>query len=430
MKPWLSLLLVVCLLAACTSPPAVSPATDTAPPAGTATATSTDTPQITASATQESAAEILTLRVWLPPQFDPSYDSPAAVLLQEHLQAFAARRPGLQIDVRLKSLEGPGGMLNSLATASSAAPTSLPDLVLLPYELLAPAVLKGLLKPVTNLDKLNSSSALYPFADELAHLQNSAYGIPMAGDALVLVYRPLEEEAPPADWEALTTTGRQFSFAAAEPNSLFTLALYRASSGQIVDDQGRPVIQESILSRVFTFYRQAELLGQLPPSLVQYASTTQVWQAFLEGRSDMAVVWISQYLRDRPEGVVIAPLPTLDGRPYTLATGFAWAIAAPTPERQELAAQLAEYMADETFLAAWTEASGYLPPKPKVLDAWSLAGRPAALETVALSAHLVPPPEIGASLGLALQKAITQLLSGQSDPDAAARLATQSLISP
>src|SRR5450756_1794730 len=66
-----------------------------------------------------------TLKIWLPPQFNPDGDSQASALLKARLQAFAALHPGLKIEVRIKASIGNGGLLDTLAATSAAAPAAV-----------------------------------------------------------------------------------------------------------------------------------------------------------------------------------------------------------------------------------------------------------------------------------------------------------------
>ena len=61
------------------------------------------------------------LRIWVSPQFDPAAETPAGTLLQERLDEFMARRPDLQIEVRVKAESGPASLLNSLTATRAAA---------------------------------------------------------------------------------------------------------------------------------------------------------------------------------------------------------------------------------------------------------------------------------------------------------------------
>ena len=65
------------------------------------------------------------VRIWLPPQFDPRSGTPAAKILKNHLDLFIALNPGVQIEVRIKAEDGPGGLLDSLGSTNVAAPLAL-----------------------------------------------------------------------------------------------------------------------------------------------------------------------------------------------------------------------------------------------------------------------------------------------------------------
>jgi len=67
---------------------------------------STDTPGFVATSTPTATPTVTpgglrTLRIWMPPQFDPASETAAGALLQARLDEFVARRPGLRIEVRI-----------------------------------------------------------------------------------------------------------------------------------------------------------------------------------------------------------------------------------------------------------------------------------------------------------------------------------------
>src|SRR5688572_19912571 len=98
-------------------------------PTRTARATPTEPPLPTE--TEPVGPETSTLRVWLPAQFNPTAENPAAELLAERLRRFESQHSDLMIEVRIKTAETEGDMLNALSITSAAAPGVLPDLVLL-----------------------------------------------------------------------------------------------------------------------------------------------------------------------------------------------------------------------------------------------------------------------------------------------------------
>jgi multiple sugar transport system substrate-binding protein len=372
----------------------------------------------------------LSLRIWLPPQFDPSINTPGGLLLKARLNEFNLTRSDVRFEVRIKAVSGPGGLLDSLSTANTVAPRVLPDLVALPRELLETAALKGLLYPLDNLTDVTEGPDWFEYSRQLARLQNRVYGLPFAGDALVLVFRPEVVPQPPRDWSNAGEAYAPLVFPASDPQALFTLALYQAMGGPVSDEQGRPTLQADILARVFTFYSEAEQRGLMPYWLTQYQEDDQVWEAFLEKRSDMTVTWLSHYLGQALTDANIAPIPTSDGQPFTLSTGWVWALATRQPERQQISIQLAEFLTDSLFLSNWAEASGFLPPRPGSLTHWSNLTIQPILNQVSESACLYPSIDILTSLGSPLEQAVVQILKKQSDPLTAAQSAVEYLTRP
>ena len=118
-------LCVSALLAAC----AVTPP----PPSPTATAAAvTPSPSAPRLVSPTPAGSLTTnLRVWLPPQYAPDDSAAGGKVLAEQIARFEQTHPGQAVEIRIKSVSGPGGLLESLATAYNAAPAVLPDVVAL-----------------------------------------------------------------------------------------------------------------------------------------------------------------------------------------------------------------------------------------------------------------------------------------------------------
>jgi ABC-type glycerol-3-phosphate transport system substrate-binding protein len=431
MKLFLKLFLVLVLLlpgcAGLPQAPTASPAYPAVQPQVTEATASAWSPP-TPSPTPEGP---LKLRLWLPPQFDPASDSAAGMLLQARLDEFQKRNPRVTIETRVKAVSGPGGLLDSLTTASAAAPQALPDLVALPRDLLETAALKGLLLPLDNLTTALDDSDWFPYAASLARLQKNIYGLPFAGDALVQVYHPGMIAKPPATFRGVLEAGRPLVFPAAGDQPYFTLALYSASGGAVTDEQGRPYLSPLELTQVFTFYLSAEKAGVMPQALLtQFQEEDQVWEAFLDKQAGLAVTWSSRFLGAHAEDIAIAPIPTPDGKPFTLATGWVWALAGRNEGKRKLTVELAEFLTDSHFLSTWTQAAGYLPTRPSSLGQGPDASLEQTIGKIALSAQLLPPTDVLSSLENPLQQAVLAVLKGQSDPAQAAQVAATSLTSP
>ncbi len=402
-----------------------STATPTAP-AVRQTATFAPTSQATRSVTATPSGP-QTLVVWVPPQFDPANNTPAGDKLRARLSSFETENPGYKVQVRVKAVSGPGSLLESLTASSAAAPAALPSLVALQRSDLETAALKGLVFPLDGLTRTIDDADWYPYARQLALIQGSAFGLPFAGDGLLLLYRPAKLPNPPADWPGLLTANLPLAFPAADSQSLVTLLLYLSAGGQVKDSQGRPALQADPLTKVLKLFDEGARTSVFPNWLSQYQTDGQAWQAYREQRTQLLITWSSRYLADMPADTAAAPLPSLGSQPMTLATGWVWAISDPIPERRAGAIRLAEYLVSSDFLAQWSSTAGYLPTRPSALTAWPNQGLRALLSPIALSAQIRPANDLLLALGPALQEATLQMLKQQGDPSQIAQAAAERL---
>lgn len=397
--------------------------TQASSPTPTATGTGTQVvPSLTETASPTSTETVL--RIWVPPEFDPDADNPASKLLKARLEGFASDNPDLNLEVRVKALDGEGGMLESLVAANVAAPSAVPDLVLLSRSLLESASLKGVLYPFDGLTELMGDPNWYDYARQQSQIQSSTYGIPFAGDALVLAYRQTLTETRTSNLQVLLSLGEPLLYPAADPQALFTLSLYMATGASVHDAQGRPSLDNDTLISIFKFDQQASEAGVMPYGLTQYASDAQVWEAFTSDQYPMAITWASTYLTHQMStsgNPALAAAPTMQGVPFTLATGWSWALASQGPERRSMAVRLAEYLVDREFLAQWAYAAGYLPPRKDALQGWREVELSDTLDRISSSAILVPSVDVLSSLGPPLEQALVSVLRAQSDPQAAAQ---------
>jgi multiple sugar transport system substrate-binding protein len=378
-------------------------------------------------------AESGILRIWLPPEFDPAGNTPANQLLKARLEKFKAQNPGIELDVRVKAVDGTGGLLDALASANAAAPLALPDLVLLPRPLLESAALKGLLHPYDGLSSLMDDPGWFEYARQLASLKASTYGIPFAGDAMLLAYDRSRIETPPKNLEEEVSLGEVMLFPAADPQALYTLGTYLAEGGSLQDAEGRPFMDKDTLGTILDIYQRASQAGVMPYWLTQYINDDQAWEAFMGGQAPMAITWASTYLEGKPTtptSLSVAPLPTPDGSPFTLATGWSWALAGQDPERRALSAQLAEFLVEKEFLSAWTHTAGYLPTRVDALQGWQDAHLRRVLQQISYSAQLLPAADILSSIGLPVEQAVVDVLKAQNDPASAAQAATDRINQP
>jgi ABC-type glycerol-3-phosphate transport system substrate-binding protein len=296
----------------------------------------------------------------------------------------------------------------------------MPARVLRPPPHLDAAALRGLLHPLDGLTTVLDDPDWYPYAHQLARIQNTVFGLPAAGDALVLAGY---SDPLPTDWEALED--QTFLFAAAEPQAYFSLALYLSTGASLVNEQGQPHLDEGAMTEILSLYARSAADENLSPAALSYQDDAAAWVALKERRASLGVVWTSRYLGERPASVSLAVLPGLEGEAITLARGYAWALAGSQPENQALAVELAEFLSASEFLAEWSGAAGMLPTRPTALSSWEDAALRAVLGEVSESAQLLPASDLLAVVGPSFQQAVEAVLSGEALPPEAAHTAVE-----
>lgn len=390
-------------------------------------------PQITATQTPSSPLSQKGQRgiqIWLPPQFDPNGNQPASQYLRERLQAFYEQFSNLPIEVRLKAEDGPGGMLEALMAASEAAPLALPDIVLLPRRLVTPLAQSGILLPLGGYTQLAEDQKWYPFARQLVTVENTAFGIPFVGDALLLAYPQSLANELPLEWNDWLVSRYTLGFAAADPQATVMLALYLQAGGAVRNTQGKPMLEETILTEVLEKLSYAYRQGKLPAWVIQAENDQIVSQSLAEGKIDSGYLWGSNFLRNdfrdhRASAGFLANKTSL-----TLANGWIWASTSPIPDHIGISFQLAAFLSEAEFMAAYTQASGYLPTRADAYPYWQESDLTKDLDTVSQLAQAIPPSTLSDPLGIALRNAILAVIKDRLAPQQAARDAIATLSKP
>lgn len=372
----------------------------------------------------------LVLRMWVSPEFNPATGTEAARLFLARLDEFSALHPDVQVEVRVKATSGTGGMIASLSATQAAAPDALPDLVALPRPLLETAAAQSLIFPLDGITSIQEDTDWYDFARQLARVDNMIYGLPFASDALVLLYHSANIQQPPRDWTTTEQAGLPLLFPVSSSQALFTFALYQAAGGNVVDEEGHLTLAPTTLSAVFDFYVRAQKNGVFSSAWLKYRTEEDTFTAYQNGETDMTIAWVSAYWTRAGADTASGALPTPGGVPYAPVTGWAWAISNPNSTHQDLSTALAQFLTEPEYLTEWTQAAGYLPPRPSVLAAWPESPKSALASRLVLSAQLIPPAQALTTLGPLIQQATTDVLNGQQTPVEAAQSVANRLTGP
>lgn len=410
------LALAALLLGSCSQLPFLnSPGSGT--PSPVSSPVPTDVPVQPTTSPLPTQQGVTSLVLWVPPQFDPDQETGAGELIREQLEAFEGDNPGLVVDVRVKSLEGTGSMLDALEAARAAAPRVLPDLVLLPRELMEEAAAAELIYPLEDSEILVSGEDWYPYAVSLSKVGGIPYGIPAAGDLLVLAYKSDVTEGPLADWEAVLETEKALAFPAADPGAVVTLALYESDGGELDRVDEAYTLDRVPMLNVLNFYTQAQAASVMPYWVAQFETDAQAWEAYRQRQATLALTWTSTYFQNGSLNTSLAPFPTRDGVPMTYGRGWAWAYTRSDPDRRDSAQSLVEALTRSDFLAAWSASSGYLPVRTSELQDWEGELTQEFLGKILPSARLVPSRRTLDDLGPPVREAVLSVIKDQMTPE-------------
>ncbi|HIE25329.1 MAG TPA: hypothetical protein EYP74_04935 [Anaerolineales bacterium] len=374
------------LLAACANLPALIATPVTSTPIATEITELPPTEGAEKNPAENNSPKIL--RVWLPPQFNPAAETEAGALLRARLASFQKRRPDITLEIRIKAESGEASLLNSLIVTQKAAPSNMPDLVALRRPNLESAVQAGILYPIDGLTDVLDAPDWFPYARSLAHIQNSAYGLPFAANLLGLSYKP-SEDFPLPSFEELEIT-----FPANSPKAELSFCFY--------DEEN---IEEESLTDLFSLYQS----DTFSPKSAEYQNTNEILES-------PAVIWSSDFLDDVPADAIFSIVPNPNGDACSLADAWLWTLAGGDPEIQLAAIELAEYLSQSDFLSAWTASLNLLPPRPTALDESETL-----LHELSLIAQPIPSNETVEILGEMFRLATMSVIQDQADPRSTAQ---------
>jgi ABC-type glycerol-3-phosphate transport system substrate-binding protein len=420
----LPLSLVACDFLVTTVPPTNTPLTPIV---------ATAVPTLAPTLTRDLQPAVTPLTLWVPEEINPYSQRPGAGVLAQQLIAFSETYPDLRVEVIVKKAHGRGGLLDFLRTARSAAPSVLPDLVILDAADLETAAASELIQPLDELLSPGTGNDRFAFATQMGLVNGQTMGFVTAADMQHLAYRSTLFDSSVITWTAVISAPAQYLFPAGGRDRKVndaTLIEYLSVGGTLIDSDGKPFLNRAAMVSVFTFYSRCIGTSVISPAVVlEIDDPEQAWELFSSGESDMAVVPASRYWLAPDETMAAAALPTPDGEPSGLISQ-AWAVALVTddPTRQGLAMLLLDWLIASDHSAQWTQAVGYLPSTYGALQLWNVTDSDRTLLRDLLDVAVPPPrPDVMMTAGQVLQEALEALLRGRATPRQAANAAIESL---
>jgi multiple sugar transport system substrate-binding protein len=371
-----------------------------------------------------AVSSAITLTLWTTEAFFPNEDNDSGQVLAQQWQAFEAAHPNVTLEYVLKKPYGKGGILDFLSTASTAAPTVLPDLAILDTLELDEAAAAGLIQPLDDLVSSEVQQDLFPFARR--SFGGQLMGLQFEADVEHLIYNTNKIDSPPITWRDVLSDSVAYIFPAGGEGSLVNdafLIQYLAAGGQLVDESGNPALDKDALVEVLQFYKDGLEAGAIPPSVLEFADLDDCWVVYVSAQAAMSNVSSARYLADRGllKNTAFAAIPTRDGNVVTLSKGWALSIVTEDSSQQAAATQLIEWLLEPANNADWNLAAGHLPTRQTAFD--HLVTEDEYFPFVRQQLANVYPRPVAPDyekIGRALQRAVQDVLQGEASPEEAA----------
>lgn len=400
------------LLAGCTavSPtPEITPATPLQP---------SPTPTTQPRPTPLPASDLTTLTLWVPDVLSGETPGEVHPTLLAQINAFSRSHYNIQVQVLMKKAEGAGGLYDLLSTTYSAAPAVLPDLVILNHTDLRTAAENGF---ILALPPEESATTAYAFAREATVIEGRAYGLPFLSQMAHTVYTSLPDVAAPLSWTTVLTGGYSLLFPLAPASGFaddFLVGAYLGSGGQVVDAEGRALLDRPHLEELYRFVGVMAEAGLLDRErLATLADAQACWEIFQQEGTLAAQPLLSTVPAGRywsaPERVGLAAwTPTRDGYPFALAQVWSLAIVGNEPAHEMAALELVRWLNARGQVADFSKAVGMLPLNRETLALWTLSPDDVAfVERLLDSAVLPPPKNVDQTVRRALQAGLDYMLT-------------------
>lgn len=368
-----------------------------------------------------------TLTIWVENRFYTSPDSTATILLQDRLNAFEDRHPGLKIQLRVKANSGSAGMIATLASARVAAPALVPDIVLLNQNNLLAGLDKDLLYPLDGLAEKPEYYNWHVHATSCATMFDGYYNLPFASDLIGMAYRLDRYDEIPANWSDILNTPAAFVFPANDPQAELILGQYRSLGGEFYNDEDQPFLDRSILEEVFSYYESAYIVGILPESNASYTTPEETWGVLHDGRAGIAVAPLSSFLQEHnPTIEAMLPIPTRQDTNFVLGDCWSWAVTQINPDQSLLISELLTWLSVPEFLGTWTEALGLVPSSTIALDMWADENNQQVANVLLQKTEPPLSDNVLFSYGPVITEAVLNVIAGNiSAKDAANTVTTQ-----
>lgn len=360
----------------------------------------------------------ITLTLWTTEEFAPG-DTPSGKILKTYFDGFATANPKIAVEPVLKKAAGKGGILDFLLTTQAVAPALLPDLVVLDLAEVPLAAEPGILQSFDGWLPPEIGAEHFAVANRAARFQNQWIALPFALDAQHVVYNKNIVKKPPKTWDDFYRQKQQILLPLANDDAF--LSQYASIAAF---DENAAKVDWATTTLVLNFIKRSRDLGLLYDASLNAKSTEELWSPFEAGQVTLTQIPASRFLAEqwRLPHAGFAALPTRDGKPATVATGWALAVVTKDPARQAAATRFIQWLTQNERIAPWLRAARRLPASramlPPIVDDVEYA---AFLREQLDQAVYLPRTPANLKLADAWRAAMANVWKAQVTPEDAAR---------
>lgn len=395
-------LLLICiigiLVVSCSPQPVATP-TATSEISSVLTPTPDQTPMVTG---------LETMTIWIADDFSPNHQVEALQLINSRVEVFRKKYPENPVEIRLMH-----DLLNRLSLTSRAAPSALPNLILVDQQTLEIAALKGLLQPIPMDGTLFDESKWLPEIIQTGKIQDTQFGLPVVGDSLILFRKDTNQIIP--DLDTLISSGDRVSVDLADQDSSLALSIYLSLGGSVEDGNGRPMLDEAPLRSTLDWFRKGRESGSISREQNIDPGKDLIWSRFANGNLKWWIGWYSDVPSSAVSNSKESKLPAIQGEKImSISDGWYWAFPNPDPDQKKLSDELVEIYTQSEFLNEIAALSGWLPVIPDQVQ-----------ENLILSStQMKPDGLILVTIAQILQDSVLRVLMGES-PELVAQQAVE-----
>jgi multiple sugar transport system substrate-binding protein len=389
-------------------------------------------PTVVATATVENAT--ITLTFWTVEPISPQAEAEAGEFISNSLRTFERTHPDIEVEILLKKASGKGGVVDFLRTAKEVAPSVLPDVAVMNATDLVQAYDDNLIQPLDGRLDRSIVQDLLPGARKVGTVNDRLVGVPIGLEMEHVVYNTGIFTATPMLWTDVLSSNNSYLFPAKGVNGLVndaTLSQYFSASGEFLDDQGTPKIDEQVLRSILDFYQQGLDNNTIKADILEIATVEELWPIY-RGGAGIAHTSVYQYLAGREtlnnSTFAAVPVQNEEFTPVAITRGWALVLVTDDQNRQNEALSLIEWFLSTRNNATWNSINLSIPIRETAYQ--QLAGDDpywVFLAEQLNTARLQPGFTDYDRIGRIIQQAVQQVISGEATPEEATATAIDAL---